>query len=309
MSGSDNQARAERIAQLGYDFAAQPREAHDACNLCGTDDWVVITHVDRYGYPATTTSCRRCSLTMLNPQMTRDAYAAFYSGVYRPLVSAYHGRLIDARTIQDEQREYAAATADLLAPFLGDSKTLLDIGGSTGVVSTELSRRFGVRATVLDPAPDEIAEAGGAGLETLTGFVEDWEPAGRTFDVVGMFQTLDHLLDVQGALATVRSVLAPGGLFAADIVDFRAAYLRNWSVEAATKIDHPFSLTQTTIECYFRRAGLRPVRSSYSADHLHVLYLCRAAEPEPDALPTQAAVDRHFDEVRLVQNAPGPLRP
>ena len=44
--------------------------------------------------------------------MTADAYGRFYDGIYRPLVSAFHGRLIDAATIQAEQREYAAERAD-----------------------------------------------------------------------------------------------------------------------------------------------------------------------------------------------------
>ena len=50
--------------------------------------------------------------------MTAAAYGRFYDGVYRPLVSAFHGRIIDARTIQAEQREYAADRAEFVRPFL-----------------------------------------------------------------------------------------------------------------------------------------------------------------------------------------------
>ena len=42
-----------RIAGLDYDYAAQPREALPACNLCGSAELVTITHRDRYGFPAT----------------------------------------------------------------------------------------------------------------------------------------------------------------------------------------------------------------------------------------------------------------
>ena len=88
--------------------------------------------------------CLRCGLVFLNPLMTSDAYAEFYADVYRPLVSAYHGRRIDAETIQDEQREYAAIRAELLAPHLEGrgAKALLDVGGSTGVVAHHLKERF-----------------------------------------------------------------------------------------------------------------------------------------------------------------------
>ena len=54
----------------------------------------------------------------LNPRMTAAAYGRFYDGVYRPLVSAFHGRLIDARTIQAEQRDYAADRAEFVRPFV-----------------------------------------------------------------------------------------------------------------------------------------------------------------------------------------------
>ena len=100
--------RQERIAALSFDYAAQPRTPVDRCNLCGAESFTVLTHRDRYGYPASAVACDACGLVFLDPVMTGDAYGRFYAGTYRPLVSAYHGRLIDARTIQDEQREYAA---------------------------------------------------------------------------------------------------------------------------------------------------------------------------------------------------------
>ena len=104
--------RKDRIAALRYDYAAQPKQALTSCNLCGDAEFVVLTHRDRYGYPAEAHACRRCGLVFLNPRMTGEAYGGFYNGVYRPLVSAFHGRLIDAQTIQDEQRDYAIERAD-----------------------------------------------------------------------------------------------------------------------------------------------------------------------------------------------------
>ena len=93
-----------------------------------------------------------------------------------------------------------------------------------------------------------------------------------------------------------------------DIVDFRAAYLRNWSVEDATKIDHPYYLTQDTMQAYLRRAGFAIAHADYAADHLHVSYVCRPAAPEPEALPAPASVDALLREVRLVQNTRRRLR-
>jgi 2-polyprenyl-3-methyl-5-hydroxy-6-metoxy-1,4-benzoquinol methylase len=295
------------MAALGYDYTAQPHTRVTACNLCGGDAFTVLAHRDRYGYAATACGCRRCGLVFLDPVMTADAYKRFYIDVYRPLVSAYHGRLIDAKTIQGEQREYAVERGDLVAPYFENHAggRLLDIGGSTGVVAHALCERFGLTGTVIDPAPLEIDEARRLGLTTFSGLVEDWTSS-ESFDAVIMCQTVDHLLDIAGALAAVRGAIAADGVFFIDIVDFRAAYLRNWSVEEAVKIDHPYYLTQATMEAYLRNAGFAIVRADYAADHLHVGYVCRPATPHERTWPAPDEVKAMFREIRQVQNAPRP---
>jgi ubiquinone/menaquinone biosynthesis C-methylase UbiE len=299
--------RAGRIAALDFDYLGQPKARVERCNLCGESVFIGLTHRDRYGYPATASGCSRCGLVFLDPVMTAAAYGDFYARTYRPLVSAFHGRLIDARTIQQEQREYAVERGDLLAAHVNGRgyRTLLDIGGSTGVVADAFARRFGLRATVVDPAPLETAQAQALGLETIEGLVEHVDLGSRQFDVVVLCQTVDHLLDVTGTLRRLRDLIVPGGLFFVDIVDFRAAYLRNASVEGAVKIDHPYYLTEATMSAYLQRAGFEIARSDYAADHLHVSYIAHPAQPRADALPPAESVAALWREVRAVQNRPG----
>lgn len=298
--------RRTRISALDYDYAAQPKRAVAACNLCGGTVFVVLAHRDRYGYPAEAHGCRRCGLVFLNPVMSAEAYGSFYAGVYRPLVSAYHGRLIDARTIQDEQRQYAVERGDSLAPFLDGRRgaRMLDIGGSTGVVAHMWARRFGLEATVLDPAPLETAEAQALGLETIEDLVERHDFGPRRFELIALCQTIDHLLDVAGTLRRVRELITDDGVFFVDIADFRAAYLRSWSVEEAIKIDHPYYLVEFAAAALLERVGFDVLRVDYEADHLHVGYICRPAAPRLAALPSPAAVEALWQEIRFVQNAP-----
>ena len=279
-----------------------------SCNLCGAVEFVVLAHRDRYGYPARAHACRHCGLVFLNPRMTAEAYGRFYDGIYRPLVSAFHGRLIDARTIQAEQRDYAIERTEFIRPFITTTsrKTMLDIGGSTGVVSAHLAREFGLQGTLIDPAPLEVEQAQRLGLDTITGLVEQHDFGRQRFDVVIICQTVDHLLDVAGTLARVRQLLSDKGLLFIDIVDFRAAYLRNWSVEDAVKIDHPYYLTERTMMAYLRSSGFEAMRSDYAADHLHVSYICRPGAAHAEAMPPAASVDELLREVRFVQNAPRP---
>ena len=159
---------------------------------------------------------------------------------------------------------------------------------------------------MIDPAPGETAEAQALGLETIEGLVESVDLGDRRFDLVVICQTVDHLLDIAGTLARVRGLLTDRGLLFIDIVDFRAGCLRNWSVEDAVKIDHPYYLTESTMTAYLRRAGFAVARTDYAADHLHVSYVATPTAPQPAALPDPADVRALWREVRYIQNAPRP---
>ena len=104
------------------------------------------------------------------------------------------------------------------------------------------------------------------------------------------------------SLRKIRSLLSEGGLFFVDVVDFRAAYRRNGSVEEAIKIDHPFYLTEETASAFLRRSGFEILAVDYAADHLHVGYLCAPGTAQPEHLPEPAAVTAQWREIRSVQN-------
>lgn len=298
--------RQERIKAVGYDYDQVPKSLHETCNLCGADNWVTITHRDRYGFHAPTTACGTCGLAIINPRMPSSAYADFYAHWYRPLVSAHHGRTIDAVSVQEDQNAYAREMGDFVAPYMAgrNGQTFLDVGGSTGVIALYFAEVFGLDPTVIDPAPDEIEEADKYGLKTITALMEDWEPNGQQFDVIGMFQTIDHLLDVRATLLKIRQILKPDGIFVVDIVDFRVAYLKNQSLELATKIDHPYGLTEPVMEAYLARTGFAIRRRAYSEDGHLVAYICAPCAARPDALPDPAEVRTFIREMRLVQHAP-----
>jgi len=177
--------RAVRIASVGFDYAAREHEPVALCNLCGSSEHVELAHRDRYGYPASLLACVRCGLGFLSPRLTVAEYAAFYGHVYRPLVSAYHGRRIDAETVQVDQRLYAAELVGFLRKALrAPPASVLDVGGSTGVVAAAVRDAFGAEATVLDPASDELEVARAAGLETVAGFGEDFDPGAQRWELV-----------------------------------------------------------------------------------------------------------------------------
>lgn len=287
-------ARNERIAGVGYDYEARDREPVVDCNLCGSRHHVEVSRVDRYGYPASFRVCARCGLGFLAPRLTAAEYASFYEGVYRPLVSAYHGRLIDATTVQVEQREYADELMGFLRRHLGTGpRDVLDVGGSTGIVAEAVRAEFGSALTVLDPAPDELAVAAANGMETIEGFAEDFDPGERRWQLVLLCQTIDHLLDVRSTVDAIRRVLADDGHAFVDVLDVEFMARRRGSVEGAVKVDHPYYLTRETASAYFRLSGLEVVAERLSGDGHWGFLLAPAAAGEPD----WAALRRRSDEL------------
>lgn len=310
MPATDDRPRADRIAAVGYDYGTQAKERPDGCNLCGSRRGAIeVARTDRYGYPATLLVCGRCGLGYLSPRLTPAGYAAFYRGVYRPLVSAFHGRLIDAHAIQAEQWAYAADLADFLGPWLpGPPGTILDVGGSTGVVGGELAARFGARATVLDPAPDELAVAASAGMETVQGFAEDFQPEDRRWDLVLLCQTADHLLDVRATLAAMRRMTSVAGRAFVDVLDVGFVARRTGSVEGAAKVDHPYYLARLTATAYFAIAGYSVVAERMSGDGHWGFVLAPGPSRAPDWSALETGAQALLAEVWGLR-ADGPPRP
>lgn len=255
-----------------FDYAAEPKETLTECPLCAGPEFVEVATRDRYRLPVRAVSCTICGLCFLNPRMTREAYARFYQGMYRRLVTAYSGIPNNAKSIQENQRVYAA----MLEQFLSKAgqgrrrkphvKTILDIGGSTGVVARHLAQALGARATILDPSPTELAEA--SGLEVIQGLIEDFDPGERRWSLVLLCQTVDHLTDVAGTLRKIRKLLSNGGFLFVDILDY--------SQTRQIKVDHPFNLTRDTMEQFLSLTGFRVVQCEATSKH-HVGYLCEAA--------------------------------
>lgn len=295
----DASSRAERIAGLGFDPTDLPQERVDHCNLCGVQGRPVeVARRDRYGFPVTFVVCARCGLGWLSPRLSAAGYARFYASVYRPLVSAYHGRRIDAETVQVNQRAYAGQLADFLIPRLDrPPATILDVGGSTGAVAGVLADRLGARATVLDPSPHELAVARAAGMETVAGLAEDFDPGECRWDLVLLCQTIDHLLDVRRTLAALRRMTASGGRTFVDVLDIGFMLAKTGYIEGAVKVDHPFSLTGPTARACFAVAGFSVVAERLADDGHVGFVLAPGAPTEPDWPALEVAAQAFLADV------------
>lgn len=281
-----NEEHAARVAAVGYTYKAH--ELVTKCPLCGGVELRSLHNRDRMGFEAESTFCNTCSFVFLSPRMTAERYADFYQHWYRKLVSAHNGREMTAENLDASHTDYAVSVANFIAPFAAHPtrKTLLDIGGSTGIFANELASRWGYRCTVLDPSPDELAVAARKGLETVEGLMEDFDDP-RKFDVVSMLQTVDHLLDLPGTLAKCHGLLSSHGIFVIDFVDWQWQY-RRYGIQQSIKIDHPLYFSPDTAACALIRHGFEPLMRTRHERHL--LFVCRPVPPLPNSLPSAESI-------------------
>lgn len=95
--------------------------------------------------------------------------------------------------------------------------TLLDVGCGAGVLAEPFAR-LGATVTGVDPAPELIAVAGthatDGGLEIAyrAGAAEELAGEGAQFDVVVASEVIEHVANVDAFVATIASLVRPGGL-------------------------------------------------------------------------------------------------
>lgn len=240
-----------------FDYAAQPKEI-PPCSQCGTViRRQVLATQDRYGLPVRTVECM-CGLRLLDPRMTKDAYAEFYEQHYRPLLTALLGAQYTIEHVRENQRKYALALADEIESWVVPypSAQLLDLGGSTGLIAQEFMRRWGCEATVVDPCEAELQQA--TGCTQIHASAEDVTFAKESFDVILLCRTIEHLLDPKGVLTRAREWVTPDGFLVVDAMD-----VDYWGKEVRYKVDHPYAFTAATLRRMVTSAGWR-VRGSWT---------------------------------------------
>lgn len=114
-----------------------------------------------------------------------------------------------ARYDRHRPRYPAELIADLVA-YQGIR--VLDVGAGTGIAGAQL-RAAGADVLAVEPDPQMAEVAGRKGLSVELATFQEWEPRGRTFDLVVFAQSF-HWVDPQPALHKVRALLAPGGRLA-----------------------------------------------------------------------------------------------
>lgn len=250
--------------ELAIDTAtAQPERVEDACNLCGGHDhrWLFR----KFGCDLV--ACRDCGLVFVANQPSADEIAAFYAGG-----DEYHSALLDPAhpsfaRMQGVARQHMRFLQRSIPKPAG--LKLLDIGCSSGLFLNEARKAgYEVHGAELSATTSAFARDH-FGLSVHTG---DWRHAGHaeaSFDVITLFDVIEHLADPLAELIAIRRLLKPGGLLLQSTPNIDGLFPR-LSYLLANKLDywphpepphHLYQFSVRTLAAMTGKAGYATTRA------------------------------------------------
>lgn len=170
----------------------------------------------------TLVECQSCGLLYQNPRPTMEAIGAYYPPEYDPFVPppwSNPNRLQQLSHLYGLKKRWGLI--ERYAPRRTGRRRALDVGCATGVflaAGSDAWQKVGVELT------EEAAQVARTqfGLRVHTGTLEQAPLDGEQFDVITMWDVLEHLHDPQASLRQVRSLLRPDGIFVARVPSLSA---------------------------------------------------------------------------------------
>lgn len=273
------------------------------CNLCGSEDWRVrfpaTLHGDgrpqvdvfrctspAYGHHPQIVQCRQCGFVYSNPRWSEaeilDAYSAVEDQTY---VEERTGRELTFRHhLQQLQR--------ITGPANG--RSLLDVGAYIGVF-VEVAATAGWDAWGVEPSAWASAAAQARGLQVITGTQDTPALHGRQFDVLTMWDVIEHVSDPKGELQQAHQLLKSGGVLAVHTMDINslASHLmrRRWPWLMDMHLSY---FSQKTMARMLQESGYEIIWSGVQGRYLRLGYLASRVGGLNPALGrlTQAIVRR-----------------
>jgi SAM-dependent methyltransferase len=229
------------------------------CAICGNSATSPV--LTKFNLPIA--RCTGCGLVYANPRLPPEEIWKRYSAdyfwrEYLPALGVVDGRFDLAYF--DHRYSY---TLQLMAQQLGGRKgRLLEIGCGAGFF-LKAAERNGWHTWGI-----ELSEAGSTFARDRLGLRVRREPAEQSgfddgsFDIVVMFDVIEHLLEPMAILRTARRVLRPGGAILVSTPNLnalsRTALGDSWAVLSPG--EHLYYFTEATLSRALERAGFGSVR-------------------------------------------------
>lgn len=224
------------------------------CPACGRSSW----RPDLDAPPWRLVRCR-CGLRALDGEI--DAAEALANNEKQYGGEDYNEWYRTVKPLLRERYERDLDEIERLLPRDGDA-SLLDVGCSYGWF-LEVAAERGWRAAGVEVTDETASVARDAGLDVRTGLLHEARFDDASFDVVCLWDVLEHVPDVDPFLAEVRRVLRPGGLLAIQSPNVRSVMARAAGREWSWLLlpFHVWHFTPRAMRATLQRRGFRVERS------------------------------------------------
>ena len=224
--------------------------------------------------------CRACGLVRSDPTADPETVAAIYS---RSGPDASD----ETENLADTYGRYLAEAAALL----DRRESLLEIGCGSGFLLEEALRQGWTDVRGIEPSVAAAAQASSEVRERIrVGLLEPGVFEPESFDLICLFQVLDHLPDPLETLVECRRLLRPGGMVLCLNHDIDAPSARLLgSLSPIVDVEHTYLFGPRTLRRLLEQAGLRVERSGAVWNRYSIRYLLRLV---PLPRPLKAALSR-----------------
>jgi 2-polyprenyl-3-methyl-5-hydroxy-6-metoxy-1,4-benzoquinol methylase len=232
------------------------------CNFCGADDTEPVNHgpdlLLQMPGDFHLVRCRRCGLIYQNPQLSFAELAAHYPDDYLPYQQPEGKRRSSIEQVSHNQA--LNRFCDRVMARRPQPGRLLDVGCATGDFLFAMQQR-GWQVWGVEPVVHAAAQARQAfGLEVYTGLLEEAAYPADSFDVVTLWDVLEHVADPLATLTETAHILRPGGLLVFSIPNPASIEARlfgaNWVGWERPR--HLHLIPPNLVPAYLQRAGLAP---------------------------------------------------
>lgn len=252
------------------------------CNLCGSKRWHVrlpatVQRIDQldvsafkctnpgYGSHAQIVACMDCGYVYANPRWSGEdllnAYTAVEDEMY---VAERQGReLTFQRHLHMMERHVGPA----------NGRSLLDVGAYIGVF-VEMAAAAGWQATGVEPSAWAAAEAQRRGLHVIHGTQYAPQLAGAAFDVITMWDVIEHVDDPSAEMCQAYRLLKPGGWLVVHTMDIDSLTARLLGARWPWYMDmHIHYFSQRTMRAMLEKNGFQVIWSGVQGRYLTLGYL------------------------------------
>lgn len=257
---------------------------HVRCNLCGANDAVVrypdtVTGSETnsedwsafactsagYGRHHQIVQCRNCGLVYTNPRAGQreilDTYEAVEDRLY---LEEREGRVLTfERHLEPLERMTGSP----------EHRALLDVGCHIGVF-VEIASQHGWDAWGVEPSHWAVEHARARGLNVVCGTLETVDLPEQAFDVITMWDVIEHLTDPRGTIDRAYELLRPGGLLVIHTIDIDSAFAGilgprwPWLMQM-----HIFYFSRRTLRAMLEQCGYEVISDQPQGRYLRLGYL------------------------------------